>query len=115
MPPLPIPTVHRGNEEGPWKDGIPFDGSDIWQFTVVFLNDQKDNMWVIQPGSFRNLGQDRQVRCWPWTNDRTLPYERTGVDKEHCRFVTGERLLHLCEGPFGCQDKGHNHDIAGAA
>jgi hypothetical protein len=113
-PPSLIPTVHRGHDEGPWRDGIPFDGRDIWQFTVV-MNDQMENKWVIQPGTFRNLGQDRQVRCWPWTNDRTLPYKRSGMDEDHCRFPTGEIVLHLCLGPFGCQGKDQKHDFAGAA
>jgi hypothetical protein len=106
--------VHRGHEEGPWKDGLPFDGRDIWQFTVV-MNDHMENKWVIKPGTFRNLGQDRQVRCWPWTNDRLLPYKRTGMDQDHCRFPTGEIILHLCVGPFGCQGKDHKHDFAEAA
>jgi len=28
--------MHRGFEEPPWNDGIPFDGRDIWRFTLVF-------------------------------------------------------------------------------
>jgi hypothetical protein len=114
LPQLSIPTVHRGHEEGPWKDGLPFDGRDIWQFTVV-MNDHMENKWVVQPGSFRNLGQNRQVRCWPWTSDHTLPYQRSGADQDHCRFPTGEIILHLCVGPFGCQGKTHKHDFAEAA
>jgi hypothetical protein len=110
----PISTVYRGNEEGPWNDGIPFDGSDIWQFTV-FMNYEMVNKWVIQPGSFLNLGQDRQARCWPWTNDRTLPYTRNGVDHDRPRSPTGELLFHSCVGPFGCAGKDHKHNFAGAA
>jgi hypothetical protein len=79
------------------------------------MNDQMKNKWVAQTGTFRNLGPNRQARCWPWTTDRTLPYEHTGVDQDHCRFPTGEIILHACVGPFGCEGKGHKHNFAGAA
>jgi hypothetical protein len=108
--PNTITTVHRGKERGPWSDGLPFDGRDIWQFTLV-MNDNFQNGWVIQPGSFHNLGRDRQARCWPWTNDRKLPYGRTGVDRDFCYLPGGAIVLHRCLGPFGCDGKDHTHDL----
>ena len=56
--------------------GIPFDGRDIWQFHLI-ADDSLDNMWRADPTSFLNLGPDtHRPRCWPWSNDTVLPYER---------------------------------------
>lgn len=105
-------AVRRGNEEGPWSDGIPIDGRDVWQFTLV-LNDHMENMWVVEKESFRNLGPDRRPRCWPWSTETELPYERSGVDSHD---INDEYyLIHYCLGPFGCSGDDHPHNFAGAA
>jgi hypothetical protein len=44
------------------------------------LSDQYDeDAWHSIPTSFQNLGRSRN-RCWPWTEDHSLPYRRTGAD-----------------------------------
>ena len=73
--------IRRGTEEGPWIDAIPFDGRDVWQFTLV-ADDSLENMWRTDPASFVNLGPAHRPRCWPWSNDADLPYGRTGTDKD---------------------------------
>ena len=65
----------RGTDDGPWNDGIPFDGRDIWQVTLV-ADDSMKNMWRVDPTSFVNLGANHQPRCWPWSKKVVLPYER---------------------------------------
>ena len=62
------------------KDGIPFDGRDVWQFVLV-ANDRFDNIWRLDHSSFVNLGRNCRPRCWPWSNDNVLPYPRSGKDK----------------------------------
>lgn len=106
-------TVRRGSEEGPWTDGIPFDGREVWQFALA-LNDHKENMWIVQPNSFRNLGRCRHPRCWPWSNGNELPYEHTGVDSSD---INECYELHVCVGPFGCDGNDHScsYNFAGAA
>ena len=39
-----------------------------------------DNLWRADPFSFFNLGRVHMPRCWPWSNDNRLPYERMGND-----------------------------------
>lgn len=73
--------IRRGTEEGPWIDAIPFDGRDVWQFTLV-ADDSLENMWRADPASFVNLGPAHRPRCWPWSNDVELPYGRSGADKD---------------------------------
>eukprot|EP00523_Entomoneis_sp_CCMP467_P017314 CAMPEP_0168804986 /NCGR_PEP_ID=MMETSP0726-20121227/798_1 /TAXON_ID=265536 /ORGANISM="Amphiprora sp., Strain CCMP467" /LENGTH=208 /DNA_ID=CAMNT_0008856847 /DNA_START=117 /DNA_END=743 /DNA_ORIENTATION=- len=105
--------MKRANDGGPWPDGIPFDGRDIWQFTLIF-DDTKASKWVLKPDSLINLGRDRHPRCWPWSNEMELPYTRDGVD----RYVPiGTPWHHLCIGPFGCNgnDHPHQYDDGGAA
>lgn len=72
--------MQRGNDEGPWDDGIPFDGRDVWQVTLI-ADDSKSHYWVYKPGSLVNLGRDRFPRCWPWSDVNESPYERDGVDR----------------------------------
>ena len=67
--------IRRGSEEGPWTDGIPFDGRDIWQFTLV-ADDSLEQLWRADPYSFVNLGPAHRPRCWPWSNENALPYQR---------------------------------------
>lgn len=71
--------IRRGTEEGPWLDHIPFDGRDVWQFTLV-ADDSFENLWRADPSSFVNLGRERHVRCWPWCEEDVLSFERSGVD-----------------------------------
>lgn len=80
--------MRRGLEEGPWIDGIPFDGRDIWQFTLV-ADDSKECMWRADPLSFVNLGPVHRPRCWPWSNDNALPYQRYAFSMMNflCRFI----------------------------
>lgn len=109
---LSIVAVHRGSEEGPWADELPFDGRDVWQFTLEF-DDHMHNKWVIkQPDLFHNLGSDRHPRCWPWSNEDELPYERPDRD---CHAINTNYPMHICLGPFGCDGKDHSHNFAGAA
>ena len=36
--------MRRGTEDGSWVDGIPFDGRDVWQFTLI-ADDSMENLW----------------------------------------------------------------------
>jgi len=96
----------RSSAEGPWKDGILVDGRDIWELTLE-ANDHMMNQWQPELTSFRNLGPDAQPRCWPWSLEKTLPYEY----KYCCGTceVTGPIVRNLCLGPFGCASAGHSH------
>ena len=67
--------IRRGTEDGPWVDGIPFDGRDICQFTLV-ADDSMENVWRVDPSSFVILGAVHRPRCWPWSNANVLPYDR---------------------------------------
>lgn len=97
--------IRRGTEEGPWADIIPLDGRDIWEYTLV-ADDSKYNMLEADMSSFRNLGRNVQPRCWPWSLDRELPFQRQGVDFV---FPLGMRRgMTLCIGPFGCPNTGHH-------
>jgi len=58
-------------------DGIPFDGRDVWGFTLV-CDDSLENMWRVDPLSFVNLGSNHRPRCWPWSDSDVLPFERLG-------------------------------------
>lgn len=101
----------RGTNEGPWNDEIPFDGRDAWQLTLV-ADDSKENVWNFKPGSLVNLGRDRYPRCWPWSNDTELPYERDGID----RFNPKRNFRPaMCLGPFGCESHGEHADEFGPA
>src|SRR6476620_8611569 len=42
---------------GPWPDGIPLDGRDIWRFQLV-MADIKQIIWVLDVNSLTNLGRD---------------------------------------------------------
>eukprot|EP01082_Thalassiosira_pseudonana_P005710 g5660.t1 g5660 contig2:1000675-1002217(-) len=59
--------MRRGSENGPWADLIPFDGRDLWQFTLINNDSHEDNMWQADPASFVNLGREERARCWPWS------------------------------------------------
>ena len=72
--------MKRGTDDGPWNDGIPFDGRDVWQLTLK-ADDEKQNYWTFKPGSLINLGRDAFPRCWPWTSSNESPYKRDGVDR----------------------------------
>lgn len=69
------------------------------------------NIWVLKPNSFQKLELNQHPRCWPWSNDTELPYERTGSDSPD---INEEYTLNVCIGPFGC-DEGHEHTVAEAA
>lgn len=104
--------MRRGDPEGPtWADGIPFDGRDVWQFTVMF-NDHMENKWILKPNSFRNLGRNCRPRCWPWSNEEDLPYDYLGMDSDD---INQDYPVHACIGPFGCNGEDHSHTNGGAA
>ncbi|KAL3906332.1 MAG: hypothetical protein SGARI_004051 [Bacillariaceae sp.] len=100
----------RGSEEGPWGDGIPVDGRDVWSFVLQF-NDAMENMWILKPETLRNMGRDRRPRCWPWSNETELPpdLERDGVDRFHTDYNVPVYTT-MCTGPFGCVSE-HEHGI----
>ena len=110
--------MRRGTDCGPWNDGkkiqavivfihhclygtqlsfipgIPFDGRDVVQFYLI-ADDSLDNMWRAEPTSFLNLGPDHRPRCWPWSNDTVLPYERyVSCCTYECTFTFNLRLIH---------------------
>lgn len=109
--------MRRGTDDGPWSDSIPFDGRDIWRFSLV-ADDSAGCMWIPDPASFVNLGHGatthRRPRGWPW-NDAVdeLPYPRTGTDLPfHARRSgRGTILTHMCIGPFGCDGSDHPHSF----
>jgi hypothetical protein len=103
--------MKRATDDGPWSDGIPFDGRDVWQFTLVF-NDTKNCKWVLKPDSMVNLGRERHPRCFPWSNEQELPYARDGVDRYSPDGISWETA---CIGPFGCDGKDHRHKFDGGA
>ena len=106
--------MKRGTDEGPWNDGIPFDGRDVWQLTLV-ADDSKHDVWTFKPGSLVKLERDQFPRCWPWTKEDELPYARDGVDRFDADMPDA---LPLCVGPHGCEDDHgavHEHDLARAA
>ncbi len=107
--------MYRGTDDGPWIDGIPFDGRDIYQWELVF-DDSKANKWTLDKTTLVNLGRDRRPRCWPWSNDAVLPYPREGQDEPRPRaLLDGNAMYHMCIGPFGCPGEDHSHNFAGAA
>jgi hypothetical protein len=65
--------MNHGTDDGPWNDGIPFDGRDVWQLTPK-ADDEKQNYWRFKPGSLINLGSYVFPCCWPWTSSNELPY-----------------------------------------
>ena len=67
----------RGTENGPWADGIPVDGRDVWQFDLI-ADDSMQNMLIADTASFQNLGRKVRPRCWPWSLDNELPLPRSG-------------------------------------
>lgn len=105
--------MRRGSEEGPWGDNIPFNGHDVWQFTLR-ANDSMVNLWTIVHQSFRNLGSNRHPRCWPWSNEEELPYAHDGIDHFTPDGPNGI-IVHDCIGPFGCDETDHPHWHGGAA
>lgn len=71
----------RGTDEGPWNDGIPFDGRDVWQLTLI-ANDAVMNYWTFKPGSLVKLERDTAYpRCWPFSDANESPYTRDGVNR----------------------------------
>ncbi|KAL7538382.1 hypothetical protein ACHAXR_008516 [Thalassiosira sp. AJA248-18] len=107
--------IRRGSEEGPWVDAIPFDGRDIWQFTLV-ADDSLGNLWRADPSSFLNLGPAHRPRCWPWSNESNLPYQRIGSDAPlHGSGPNGAISVHICIGPHGCSGKNHPHSFQAQA
>jgi len=105
--------MRRGSDDGPWSDGIPFDGRDVYRWTMVF-NEHLVNKWTLDKESFVNLGRERRPRCWPWSNEDELPYERTGIDRLD-RNKDGQKMYHVCIGPFGCTEIGHLRHYFGGA
>ena len=111
--------MYRGTDDGPWQDGIPFDGRDIYQFVLQF-NDISQNKWCLEDAkTFVNLGSGQRVRCWPWSNQEVLPYKRSGVDEippsppAHLYEKRGDEIPmqnHFCIGPFGCSANDHEHN-----
>lgn len=90
--------IRRGTEDGPWVDGIPFDGRDIWQFTLV-ADDSMENLWRADPSSFVSLGPMHRPRCWPWSNDNDLPYERCVLHamlNHHILILVRASLAYSC-------------------
>lgn len=68
--------------------------SSKFQMPHSFSDQYDDDAWHSIPTSFQNLGRSRN-RCWPWTEDHSLPYRRTGADAP----VWGKSafsLLHQC-------------------
>ncbi len=83
----------RGSDDGPWMDGIPFDGRDIWRFSMI-ADDSQEFIWHADPASFSNLGQYQRFRCWPWSEDDDLPFRRSGVDSPaHGHGPNGELTM----------------------
>ena len=97
----------RGSEEGPWGDGIPLDGRDIWEVTLQ-CNDAMGEYWCLKIGSLRNLGPNVKPRCWPWSKGNQLPIDRTGVDEFPISYLM-PRPSSKCIGAFGCPDVTHGH------
>lgn len=64
----------RAHLEGPWKDKIDVDGRDVWEF-VLEMDDSRFNVWSVKDFStIQNLGQKRQPRFFPWSNNSELSY-----------------------------------------
>merc|ERR1712146_796188 len=94
----------RSTEDGPWADGIPFDGRDVWRFTIV-ADDSKNDVWMVKSGTLRNLGPDSSYpRCWPWSEDDQLPRCRPPVDVPFPPKKK-EVPVHYYIGPFGLTGK----------
>ncbi|KAL7549610.1 hypothetical protein ACHAWF_012872 [Thalassiosira exigua] len=107
--------MRRGSDEGPWIDGIPFDGRDVWQFALV-ADDSMENLWRADPSSFINLGPAHRPRCWPWSDGNLLPYQRTGTDAPLLGpGPNGAISVHICIGPHGCSGKDHPHSYQAQA
>jgi len=93
--------MRRGSENGPWADLIPFDGRDLWQFTLINNDSHEDNMWQADPASFVNLGRKERARCWPWSEGDELPFRRTGADAPMTgNGPNGAISVHVNLGPF---------------
>jgi hypothetical protein len=50
--------MNHGTDDGPWNDGIPFDGRDVWHQLTPKADDEKQNYWRFKPGSLINLGRE---------------------------------------------------------
>jgi len=95
--------LKRSTSSGPWDDGIPVDGRDVWQFDLI-VDESMKNKLVADLRSFRNLGRKVQPRCWPWSQENVLPVKRGAHQKEFSPHRTT-----FCIGPFGCPCNNHSH------
>ncbi|KAL7480312.1 hypothetical protein ACHAW6_006003 [Cyclotella cf. meneghiniana] len=107
--------IRRGSNEGPWLDRIPIDGRDVWRF-VLIADDSMANIWRADIESFSNLGRNHRVRCWPWSEGNTLPFERPPHDLPLIGTgPNGALPIHVCKGPFGCNGSDHQHNFPAIA